>query len=163
MKTWQRARRFVRGFTLTELMIVISIMGALLAVTSPALSRYAANWRLNGAASDMAMVMRAARGTAVSKDMNVVFVFDEGAGQYYFIEDANGNGDADAGEITTGVQDLPKGVSIDSFTVPQASVTFDAKGSTADGGVIVMKGKGDYEVQIRVYSGTGNVSVEKKS
>lgn len=163
MKTWQRARREVRGFTLTELMIVITIMGVMMAVSTPALSRYYSNWRLNGAASQMAMSMRAARSTAVNKDIDTVFLFDKDGGQYHILEDTNGNGDPDAGERETTVQGLPKGVSIDDFTVPQESITFNSKGSTQDGGVIVMKGRGNYEIQIRVYSGTGNVQVEKKS
>jgi prepilin-type N-terminal cleavage/methylation domain-containing protein len=161
MKTWQRARNSVRGFTLTELMIVITIMGILLAVTAPAMSRFAGNWRLNGAAANMAMVMRSARGAAVAKDVDVVFTFDQDKGQYSFLEDSNGNGDADAGEHESAVQTLPPGILIDDYTVPQTSVTFNGKGSTADGGTIVMKRK-DYEVQIRVYSGTGNIEVERK-
>lgn len=160
MKTWQPARRGVRGFSLTELMIVISILGLLLAVSTPALSRFAASWRLNGAAAKMAMSLRAARSAAVSKNIDVVFVFDQDAGEYHFIEDSNGNGVADGGERETSVQDLPKGVEIDDFTVPQTTITFTSKGSTADGGTIVMSGGGN-QVQIRVYSGTGNVAVEK--
>jgi prepilin-type N-terminal cleavage/methylation domain-containing protein len=163
MKTSQPARRDARGFTLTELMIVITIMGAMLAVSSPALSRFAANWRLNGATARMAMVMRAARSTAVSKNIDCVFVFDKDAGQYYFIEDTDGDGTADAGERTSTAQDLPRGVIIDSFSVPQASVTFNAQGSTADGGTIVVKGHSEREVEIHVYSGTGNISVARKS
>ena len=163
MKTWQRARRSVRGFTLTELMIVITIMGVLMAVSAPAIARYASNWRLSGAASQMAMSIRSARSTAVNKDMDVVFLFDKDKGQYHILEDANGNGDADGGERESAVQDLPNGVTIEDYTVPQESLTFNSKGSTQDGGVIVFKGKHGYELQIRVYSGTGNVSVEKKS
>jgi prepilin-type N-terminal cleavage/methylation domain-containing protein len=162
MKTWQRARDCVRGFTLTELMIVITIMGVLLGVSTPAISRFASNWRLNGAASQMAMVLRSARSAAVGKDCNVVFTFDDAQGQYSFLEDTNGNGGADAGERESAVQQLPPGVSIEEFTVPQTTVTFTSKGSTADGGTIVMKGRGDYQIQIRVYSGTGNIEVERK-
>ena len=162
MRTWQRARYDVRGFTLTELMIVVTIMGILLAVTAPAMARFAGNWRLNGAAANMAMVMRSARSAAVSKDINVVFTFDEDTGQYSYLEDKNGNGDADDGERESAVQTLPPGVLLDDYTVPQTSVTFNGKGSTADGGTIEMK-RGDYEVQIRVYSGTGNIEVERPS
>lgn len=161
MKTWQRARQDVRGFTLTELMIVITILGILLAVSAPSMARFAGNWRLNGAAANMAMVMRSARASAVSKDVNVVFTFDEDKGEYSYLEDTNGNGDADDGEHQSSVQTLPHGVSIGDFTVPQTSVTFNGKGSTADGGTIVMK-RGTVEVQIRVYSGTGNIEVERK-
>lgn len=161
MKTWQRARMNVRGFTLVELMIVVTIMGVVLAVSAPAMSRFAGNWRLNGAAANMAMVMRSARGSAVSKDVDVVFTFDDAQGQYSYLEDTNGNGDADAGERQSSVQTLPPGITIDDYTVPQTSVTFNGKGATADGGTILMK-RGNYEVQIRVYSGTGNIEVERK-
>jgi prepilin-type N-terminal cleavage/methylation domain-containing protein len=159
MNTWQPARSRVRGFSLTELMIVISIMGLLLAVSSPALSRFVANYRLSAAASQMAMNMRAARSAAVNKNINVVFIFDQDAGEYHFLEDTNGNGIADAGERETSVQTLPPGVTIDDYTVPQQSITFSSKGSTADGGTIVMTGRSG-QLQIRVYSGTGNVAVE---
>ncbi|HEX6790107.1 MAG TPA: GspH/FimT family pseudopilin [Candidatus Krumholzibacteria bacterium] len=161
MKTWQPARLSVRGFTLTELMIVVTIMGLLLAVSSPALSRFASNWRLNGAASTMAMSLRAARSAAVNKNINVVFFFDQDAGEYFFLEDTNGNGVADGGERETGVQQLPPGVIIKDFDVPQSSITFSSKGSTADGGTIMMTGKHGRLVQIRIYSGTGNVAVER--
>jgi prepilin-type N-terminal cleavage/methylation domain-containing protein len=161
MNTWQAARRSVRGFSLTELMIVISIMGLLLAVSSPALSRFAANWRLNGAAATMAMHMRAARSTAVNKNIDVVFFFDQDAGEYYFLEDTNGNGVADGGERETGVQVLPSGVIFKDFTVPSTEIIFSSKGSTADGGTIMMTGRDGKAVQIRIYSGTGNVAVEK--
>lgn len=163
MKTWQAARRCVRGFSLTELMIVISILGLLVAVSSPALARFAANWRLNGAAATMAMHMRAARSAAVNKNIDVVFIFDQDAGEYHFLEDENSNGNADAGERETSVQELPTGVTIKDFTVPQTSITFSSKGSTSDGGTILMTGRGGKFIQIRVYSGTGNVSVEKAS
>jgi len=161
MKTRQSARTRVRGFTLTELMIVVSIMGALLAVTSPALSRFVANWRLNGATARMAMVMRAARSTAVNKNINVIFVFDQTQGEYYLVEDVNGDGSMDAGERQSGVQELPHGVTIEEYSIPQQWVTFTPRGSTADGGAIVMKGRGERELRIRVYSGTGNISVER--
>jgi prepilin-type N-terminal cleavage/methylation domain-containing protein len=160
MKTWQPARHGVRGFTLTELMIVVSILGLLLAISTPGLARFAASWRLNGAAAKMAMSLRAARSAAVNKNIDVVFTFDQDAGVYSFLEDTNGNGAADGGEHETNVQELPKGVAIDDFTVPQTTITFSSRGSTPDGGTIVMSGGGK-QVQVRVYSGTGNVAVER--
>jgi prepilin-type N-terminal cleavage/methylation domain-containing protein len=150
-----------RGFTLTELMIVISIMGAMLAVSSPWISRFVANWRLGGATARMAMVMRAARATAVTKNINVIFVFDQSEGEYFVVEDTNGDGVADAGERQSGVQELPNGVEIAEFSVPQQWVTFTSRGSTIDGGTITMKGKGEREFMIRIFSGTGNISVER--
>jgi prepilin-type N-terminal cleavage/methylation domain-containing protein len=161
MKTSQTARARRRGFTLTELMIVISIMGTLLAVSSPALSRFVSNWRLNGATAQMAMAMRAARSTAVNKNINVIFVFDQSDGEYYFVEDTDGDGSADAGERQTGVQTLPAGVAIGDYSIPQQWITFTPRGNTADAGTIVVRGRGERELLIRVFGGTGNISVER--
>jgi prepilin-type N-terminal cleavage/methylation domain-containing protein len=161
MKKSQAARRTARGFSLTELMIVITISGILLAVSTPAISRYVSSWRLGGAASQMATAMRSARSTAVNKNISTVFVFDQDTGEYYVIEDTNSDGDADAGELQSASRELPPGIVIENFTVPQTSVTFSSRGSTADGGTIVMKGKYDREVTVRVYGGTGNIVVER--
>jgi prepilin-type N-terminal cleavage/methylation domain-containing protein len=148
-----------RGFTLTELMIVVSIMGLLLAVSVPGIQRYLRSWRLNGEASSMAMSMRAARSAAVNKNIDVVFVFDQSEGEYYYVEDANGDGNADSNEIQSGVHELSKGIAIESFTTPQQWITFSPRGSTADGGTITVAGYQNTRT-IQVYSGTGNVSVQ---
>jgi prepilin-type N-terminal cleavage/methylation domain-containing protein len=148
-----------RGFTLTELMIVVSIMGLLLAVSVPGIQRYLRSWRLNGEASSMAMMMRAARSAAVNKNVDVVFA-DQSAGEYYYVEDADGDGTADSNEIQSGVHELSKGVSIQSFTTPQQWITFSPRGSTADGGAITVQNSYNASRTIRVFSGTGNVAVQ---
>jgi prepilin-type N-terminal cleavage/methylation domain-containing protein len=153
------ARPATRGFTLTELMIVVSIMGLLLAVSVPGIQKYLRSWRLNGEASSMAMSMRAARSTAVNKNIDVVFVFDQSEGEYYYVEDADGDGSADSNEIQSGVHELSNGITIGSFTTPQQWITFSPRGSTADGGTITVAGYNSART-IQVYSGTGNVSIQ---
>ena len=149
-----------RGFTLAELMIVVSIMGLLLAVSVPGIQQYLRSWRLNGEASSMAMMMRAARSTAVNKNIDVVFVFNQSAGEYYYLEDADGDGTADGNEIQSGVHELSSGVAIESFTTPQQWITFSPRGSTADGGTITVQNRQSLSRTIQVYSGTGNVTVQ---
>lgn len=158
---WKMARSGAnRGFSLAELMIVVTIMGLVLAVSTPAMMRFADSWRLEGEVSKMSTVMRAARSTAVTKNINVVFIFDQSEGEYFTVEDTNGDGAASTGERTSPVHVLPAGFAIDSFTMGKQWVTFGPKGNTGDGGTITVQGKKGHEKTIRVYSGTGNVSVE---
>jgi prepilin-type N-terminal cleavage/methylation domain-containing protein len=149
-----------RGFTLTELMIVITIMGLVLAVSTPAIMDYTRSWRMNGETSKVATIMRSARTTAVTRNINVIFVFDAGRGEYYTVEDTNGDGAASSGERKSPVHALPAGMTIDNYTMGQQWVTFGPKGNTGDGGTITLKGKNEAEKTIRVFSGTGNISVE---
>lgn len=149
-----------RGFSLAELMIVVTIMGLVLAVSSPAMMRFADSWRLEGEISKMSTVMRAARSTAVTRNVNVLFIFDQTDGEYYTVEDTNGDGSATAGERQSPVHTLPAGFVIENYTMGQQWVTFGPKGNTGDGGTITVRGKRQQEKSIRVYSGTGNVSVE---
>ena len=149
-----------RGFTLVEVMVVVGIMGLLMAVSVPGIQRYVRSWRINGEANTMAMMMRAARSTAVNKNVDVVFVFDQSEGEYFYVQDADGDGTADANELQSGTHEMPKGIAIESFTTPQQWITFSPRGSTADGGTITIQNNHDYARTIQVFSGTGNVRVE---
>ena len=80
----------IRGFTLTELMIVISIMGLLAILTMPGYNKFMANWRLNGDTQELATALRTARSTAVMKNIDVVFEFDPDTQTYSYFEDEDG-------------------------------------------------------------------------
>jgi len=155
------ARLDHRGFSLVEIMVAVGIMGLLLAISVPGIRNYLASWRLNGDVSSMAMMMRAARSTAVNKNIDVVFVFDQSEGEFFYVEDVDGDGVADGNELQSGTHTLATGNVIQSFTTPQQWVTFTPRGSTADGGTItVQNNKNMSSRTIRVYSGTGNVTFQ---
>jgi Tfp pilus assembly protein FimT len=141
-------------------MVVVGILGLLMAVSVPGLVRWVRSWQINGEANTMAMMMRAARSTAVNKNIDVVFVFDQSEGEYFYVQDADGDGTADANELQSGTHELPRGIAIESFTTPQQWITFTPRGSTADGGTITIQNKHEYARTIQVFSGTGNVRVE---
>lgn len=149
-----------RGFSLVELMVVVGIMGLLMAAAVPGIQRYLRSWRVNGEASTMAMMMRAARSTAVNKNIDVVFVFDQSVGEYFYVQDADGDGTADVNELQSGTHEIAKGIAIESFTTPQQWITFSPRGSTADGGTITIQNQYDYARTIQIFSGTGNVIVQ---
>jgi len=148
------------GFTLTELMIVISIMGVLLVASIPAMARFMQSWRLNGEANEMVTYLRMARTAAVTKNTNVVFVFDASVGDYYYIEDTDGNGVRNGGEYASATQQFSHGIEIESYTIPQQWITFGPKGNTVDGGSVVLRNDRNGTRRIRVFSGTGNVTID---
>jgi hypothetical protein len=91
----------------------------------------------------------------------VVFVFDQSEGEFFYVEDVDGDGVADGNELQSGTHTLATGNVIQSFTTPQQWVTFTPRGSTADGGTItVQNNKNMSSRTIRVYSGTGNVTFQ---
>jgi prepilin-type N-terminal cleavage/methylation domain-containing protein len=161
MRTIQTHRISARGgFSLTELMIVITVMGLMLAIGAPAMGRYLQSWRLNGEANEMATFLRLARTAAVSKNTGVVFVFDASAGEYYYFEDDDASGVANAGEYQSALQEMPDGIHIDSYSMAQQWITFGPKGNTIDGGSIILKNSHETTKRVRIFSGTGTVTVD---
>lgn len=161
MKTPTKYMRNGRnGFSLPELMIVILVMGILLAASIPAMGKFMQSWRLNGEANELATYLRLARTAAVTKNMDVVFVFDANNGEYYYIEDADGNGVHDGGEYESAIQQFPAGIEFDSYTIPQQWIVFGPKGNTVDGGSFVIKNNHNGTKRVRVFSGSGNITID---
>jgi len=70
------AQRIPRGFTLLELAVVVTILGVLLVVALPSMRGLQSLNRLATAASDVAAVLRYARGRAVFGERGVVVWLD---------------------------------------------------------------------------------------
>lgn len=85
------ARRFVtpRGFTLTELVIVLAILGIAAAVAAPSISATIQNYRAGAVARQIAADLQFARMNAVSKKMDCRVTLDV-ANNQYTIEIDNG-------------------------------------------------------------------------
>ena len=149
-----------RGFTLVELMVVISAMGLLIALSVPGVRSWLRSMKLNGEVNSMAMMMRTARSIAINRNSDVLFVFDQSEGEYFYVIDSDGDGSADDNEVQSGTHTLTDGISIGAFTTPQQWITFTSRGGTSDGGTITVQSHNENSRTIRVYSGTGNVTVE---
>jgi type II secretion system protein H len=65
-----------RGFTITELMIVIAIMGGVTAVATPSISRWLTSIRLESATRELASTLQLARVKAITQNTSIRINFD---------------------------------------------------------------------------------------
>ncbi|UCF05581.1 MAG: GspH/FimT family pseudopilin [bacterium] len=148
------------GFTLVELMIVIAIIGLIAVVSIPGYTRFRQSWKLNGETQQFASALRTARGTAVMKNIDVVFTFDIDHDTYSYFEDTNRNGSLDNNEYMSSTYELSPGIEIAAHTFSSAILTFGSKGNTRQSGSITIRNSYNNTKRIRVFGGTGNINVE---
>lgn len=86
------------GFTLTELVIVLGIIGVVLMLTGTWLSSQLPNWRLNGAARQLVSDLLAAKMKAVVERNRQRVIFQDDHHRYVLLDDDNNNGKSDPGE-----------------------------------------------------------------
>ena len=148
------------GFTLTELMIVITILGLLAIMSVPNYKRFMMGWRLNGETQQLASALRTARSSAVMKNIDVVFTFDPDNNTYSWFEDVNRNGNLDNGEYQSAQYELPDIIEIAGYTLSGTSLTFGSKGTTRESGTITLRNPINRVRSVRIFGGTGNVTVD---
>lgn len=86
------------GFTLLELLVVLAIAGALLALVPPVISAVVPGTKARVAALDLAATLRAARNTAITRSTSIDVTFDTESASYVL-----------AGSSKT---ELPRGVAL---------------------------------------------------
>jgi prepilin-type N-terminal cleavage/methylation domain-containing protein len=112
---WPVPRQPERGFSLVEMLVVVGIVAVMAAVAFPNLAQYIRNYRIRGAAQQVAGEMQSARSKAIMTNANagVSFVAVD-ADSYRFVQE-DLLVDVAAGTIPAGSQfsplkDLPLGV-----------------------------------------------------
>ena len=82
------------GFTLTELLVVIGIIGVMAAFSLPQIGKFIRNYRIRGATQQVATEINAARNRAITKNVNlgVVFVTRSATTYQWVVEDGTGTG-----------------------------------------------------------------------
>lgn len=145
-----RGRPGEAGFTLVELMAVVSILSIVLALAAPSFTAFSASQRLRGASTDLVTTLLAARSEAIKRNAEVTVsaAADGGSANWGrgWTATAPGGQQIDRKEVAAGF--------IDGSLSP-AAVVFDGSGRvTAAGGVRIQltDGQGHSEVAPRCIS-----------
>lgn len=156
LKLRQRILADIRGFSVGELMTVVSLIGVLTAVGIPSFLSFQPSMRLNGATREVLSRLNWARANAVQNNNTSVVTFLNDH-SFQIFNDANGNGSADANETIT--INLQTNYSDVTFAVSGSSSTptFNGRGTAStDTTVTITNPSGSKIVAV---SPTGNVKI----
>lgn len=178
--------RCCRGFSLLELLFVVSILATVSAVTVPELTGAVDRYRALGAARHVAATLQKARVLAVSSGANVGVRFMRDGDRFRFAMYVDGNrnglstrdivdgtdppiGAADGLEQFGGVRfGLWPGLSLPDGAVPRdddpirvgsGSVVSFTPSGTASAGSLYIRGSGGQQYVIRIYGDTGKTQI----
>ena len=161
-----------RGFTTLELLVVISILLILAAISLPNLSGWARNQRLKGVTRDLMSHFQFARLEAIKRSTTIALAFNPGAGglgNYTVFVDDGGGDETLAGNLTQDNEDettlrrviMPVGVTLECTIFVDDKAGFNARGFPGgNGGAVSLcincldpEDRRSYQVEMKQTSG----------
>jgi type IV fimbrial biogenesis protein FimT len=127
------------GFTLTELMAALSVLGVLVAIATPSLKQFAANSRISGSANSLVNALAVARSEALHQSTPVtvcasansqtcVDTPDWSNGWIVFTDNAGTKGTLDSTDVLLQAWRAPGGGVTVNLNAASNYVRFDARG-----------------------------------
>jgi prepilin-type N-terminal cleavage/methylation domain-containing protein len=148
-----------RGFSLTELMIAMAIMGLVLAASLPGFRSMMEGHRHNASIGQVTSRLFLTRQMAVRDRTNYVIALDVVNSQYTVFQDVDADGVQDAGENVLGPWSLRDEVQLQNVSWTGAQMTFFPNGSASETADIRIVDTSGRSRTIRVSSITGNAEV----
>ena len=154
-------RKTKDGFSVVELLVVISVTGVILACSFVSLQHGMPGHELRATSGKLASELRLARQKAVTENNNYNITFDPSGEIYVIWDDDRSDGFRSAGEEVRVVR-LPDGVRFGTISIGASnSVTFRPNGSADKGGYIEFHGSTSNRRQVHVIKATGSVSEKR--
>jgi type IV fimbrial biogenesis protein FimT len=85
------------GFTIIELVVVLSILITLTAISIPAFTKWLPNYKLKGAAMDLYSRMQFAKSEAIRANSQYAVIFDPGSEEYKLVSSPGADGNFGTG------------------------------------------------------------------
>ncbi len=146
------------GFTLTELLVVLSVFGLMLAVSMGSIQSIILNQRLTGATNQLVTHMRLAREKSVAEGNNYVVTFRALLNNYQVWDD-EGNDVIHGPDDTRRTFEMPRGTRIQN---PQFfgsnRVIFRPDGTCSASGNVEIN-NGELTKRVNILASTGKVTV----
>jgi type II secretion system protein H len=151
------------GFSLTELMVVLVIVGIMTAVALPGLNKFLRSVDLNGQVQQTATMIRVVRQRAITENNNYVVYWDNTAQGFGWYDDDNNDGVQNLTEKRKDPVGYAAWITVtNSGTNPFGSqiTTFFPNGSASQSGTCIFTNSDGYARSLSVVRPTGMVTVQ---
>jgi len=157
-----------KGFSMMELVVIISIIGVISAIAIPNLMSMRSRSTVRSDARDVASFFRLAQTVAIKRNTTVGILFDNpSAGRYLIFSDDDADGTQDFGEFTTHSRALNTKCVFANSSFPGGTPGYDSRGrptrngaiATAGGRIDILSTSADVRYRINV-SIAGKINVQ---